>query len=293
MTDESNALTRLEEALGRLGAEHEPPEGWEDRVLDVVDKSRDAAELAEHDRTEAAVTDPSVLPWPGTVEAAPAARDGAPPAPVDATDAAQARELGDAVHAVPRDAADAVDAVQARESADPVVAASAADAVRAVVPECLALRPRRRWLTVDAVGLAAAGTCLVLGFASLHLGRPAKEQVQLAVALERVGPRLRSGSGSAHVGDVAHAKAEGGAAHRALWVYHDDRLVLVCPGPHDCRNAGDATIADVVLRARGTYMFVAVASAAELPVPRGQFDSDVAGANAAGVDTTTFPLEAR
>jgi hypothetical protein len=297
MTDETNSLTRLEEALGRLGAEHEPPKGWEDRVLDVVDKAKDAAELAASDRPEAAVTDPSeLLPLPGTGEAAPAIHEGAAQAPdaADAVVAAHARDVADAVVAAhARDVADAVVAAHARDVADAVVAASAADAA---VPERLALRRRRRWLTiaaVEAVGIAAAGACIVLGLASPDLGRSAQGQLELAVAWEPVGPTLRRGSNSAHVGDVVHAKAAGGLGHRALWVYHDDRLVLVCPGPHDCRDGRDATIADVVLRAQGTYMFVAVTSTGELPVPRGQFDSDVAGANVPGVMTKTSRLDAR
>jgi hypothetical protein len=310
MTDETNSLTRLEEALGRLGAEHEPPEGWEDRVLDVVDKATDAADLAD-DRPDATATrPPDVLPWPGTGEAAPshdgvpmAAHDGAPPEPIgertteatdvparDAREAEAAQGAVDAVAAVQRDAREAVAAVHAQDPAD-AVAADAADAgVIAHFPG----RSRRRWpmVAMDAVGMAAAGTCIVLGLLGPDFGGPAG-QVELAVDVERIGPTQRSGNSSAHVGDVVHATAVGGAGHRALWVYHDDRLVLVCPGPHDCRDERDATIADVVLRAQGTYMFVAVTAAAELPVPRGKFDTDAAGANAAGVKIETKSVEAR
>jgi hypothetical protein len=342
MTDEINSLTRLEEALGRLGAEHEPPKGWEDRVLDVVDNAQDAAELADVDLPAAAATDPSdVLPWPGTGNAASAAHDRTPPPPIaDRTTEAvdvqvrdaretidvQVRDACESVDAVQQDACKAADAqvrareavdVQVRDAREPVDAvrqdarqpvavahaqdpadallADAADAADAAVLMHRAAR-RRRWQSiaaVDAVGMAAAGACIILGLAGPDLGRPAQGKLALEVALQPVGPKLRRGSHSAHVGDVVHATAAGGAGHRALWVYHDDRLVLVCPGPHDCREPGDATIADVVLRAPGTYMFVALASPAELPVPRGQFDSDVAGAQAAGVDTETSRIAVR
>jgi hypothetical protein len=280
MTDETNSLTRLEEALGRLGAEHEPPKGWEDRVLDVVDKAKDTAELADDTRPAAAVTEPSgVLPWPADARA----RDAA-----DANEAAQTRDEVDAAHA--RDAAVA----HAQHPADAHVVAASDPGVLAQLPA----RRRRRWLTiaaVEAVAMAAAGACVILGLASPDFGRPAHDKPELTVVPESLGPPLRRGSSSAYVGDVVHAtaRAAAGAPHRALWVYHDDRLLLVCPGPHDCRDAGDATIADVVLRASGTYMFVALSSAAALPVPRGEFDSDVAGAQSAGVRTTTSRLEVR
>jgi len=248
MTDENNSITRLEEALGRLGAEHEPPAGWEDRVLGVLDK-------AEVDRPEPSAQPSGVLPWPGGAGAMNAtAQRGAPPA---------------AGRAAP--AADGVVPVDRRAS-------------------------RRGWLpiaAVDVLGMAAAGACIVLGLASQDMRPSAAVQLELVVDVESVGPPLRAGRDAAHVGDIVHATAGGGAAHRALWVYHDEQLVVACPGAPDCRDAAGATTVDVVLRARGTYVIVAATSATALAGPRGSYDADAAAAETAGAKVRTARIEAR
>jgi hypothetical protein len=270
MTDENNSITRLEEALGRLGAEHEPPKGWEDRVLGVLDKAK---------IDEPAVTQSSdVLPWPGTgrppnVEA----QGGAPPAPAER-------------------APDAVVAVDAPAHRAHLVDVDApADRPRLVAVDSPAER-RRRWLAiaaVDTLGMAAAGACIVLGLATPDLRPSGTAQLELAVNVESVGPLVRGVSGSAHVGDIVHASAAGGAGLRAIWVYHDERLVLACPGAPDCRDTASATTVDVVLRARGTYVIVAVTAATALPVPHGSYDGDAGGAATAGAITRTARIDAR
>jgi len=138
---------------------------------------------------------------------------------------------------------------------------------------------------VDALGMAAAGACIILGLASPDLLPSGPPKLELAVEVESVGPALRSGSGSAPGGDVMHATVGdlvhatvGGAAHRALWVYHQEQLILRCPGAPECRDTGGATTVDVVLRARGVYAILAVSSHAVLDAPRGTYDADAATA---------------
>lgn len=284
MTDENNSITRLEEALGRLGAEHEPPKGWEDRVLSILDK----VELDE--RSESAGGGDGFAGGAGVLpreinERSESAGGGDPGGPA----APQPSDV------VPWPGTGGPERPEAQALAPPASVERAPEPAHAVVPVGSTAERRRRWLTVaavDTLGMAAAGACIVLGLASPDLRPSGPAQLELAVNLESVGPRVRAGSGSAHVGDVVHASAAGGAGQRAIWVYHDEQLVLACPGAPDCRDAGDATAVDVVLRARGTYVILAVTSASALPVPRGSYDDDAGAAVAAKAITRTARIEA-
>ena len=300
MTDENNSITRLEEALGRLGAEHEPPKGWEERVLGVLDKSEpdERSEIAggggadgfaggagflPRGIEEPAATQPSdVLPWPGTARPPNVeAQASAPPAP--------AERAPDAVVAVdaPADPPPLV-AVDAPADRRPLVAIDSTADRRPLVAVDAAAERRRRWLSiaaVDTLGMAAAGACIILGLATPDLRPSGPAQLELAVNIEPVGPAVRGASGSAHVGDIVHASAEGGSGPRAVWVYHDERLVLACPGAPECRLTESATTVDVVLRAPGRYTIVGVTTAGALPVPHGSYDNDTGGAQQAGATT--------
>jgi hypothetical protein len=79
-----------------------------------------------------------------------------------------------------------------------------------------------------------------------------------------------------------HATARGGGGYRTVWVYRNDELVAACPGAAGCRFAGDATIADIVLRSIGNYRIVGLSSTVPVAPPRGALDTDVANARTAG-----------
>ncbi len=135
-------------------------------------------------------------------------------------------------------------------------------------------RQRRHWWLLALPGLAVAAAITVLWL------RP-KHAFELDVAIESSGDVVRGGS--AKVGDTLHASARGPGAHRAVWIYHDDReLVLACPGGAACRHDGDTLIADVTFATPGTYEIAALVSDTELPAPAGSFDGDVAPAVKAG-----------
>lgn len=148
-------------------------------------------------------------------------------------------------------------------------------------------RPRRRWwwFAIPLAALAAAAV-LVVPHLVPYL---APEPDALALVVER-GPsptRLRGDGGAAgrlvviH-GEPIHAVARGGARHHAIWVYRDGtELVARCPGGPACRSSGGALTLDLTLPIVGTYQVVAWSSEAELAVPSGVYDADVAAATAA------------
>lgn len=181
---------RLEDALRAAGSEHEPPAGWEDRVL--------AATI-------------------GTRAAAPA------PAPA---------------------------------------------------------RRRARWWMFAAPALAMAAAAAVYLWWPRGGAAP-PQQLALAITVEHGGPIVRGTT--AHPGDTLIVTATGGAAHRVVWVYRDDReLVTTCES--SCR---------VPLTARGDYSVVAVSSDAPLPAPHGSLDEDVAAAAKLGAAYTIEPVAVR
>jgi len=173
-------IARIEAALARLGAEHEPPAGWEARVL-------------------AAVSTPAPRP-----------------------------------------------------------------------------KPQLWWLLFAAPAVAAVVIALVI-----IPGPPKPGPLQLALAVDKSATVVRGGE--YHVGDVVHATATEGGPHRAVWVYHDDALMLACPGAPQCRSTKDGLTAEVTLKLLGEYKVVAVASGSSIPAPAGTFDLDVAGLHDLGV----------
>ncbi len=146
----------------------------------------------------------------------------------------------------------------------------------------------------------AAGSVAVLAATSLLVLRPEHRDapggptdLALDVTWDLVGPLARAGSSAARVGDVAHATATGGAGHRAVWVYRNERLIVACPGAPACRESAGATAAEVTLRAHGWYVFVAVSSRSPLPIPSGTYDTDQADLIDAGATVQSQLLEAR
>ena len=153
-----------------------------------------------------------------------------------------------------------------------------------------AIQPRPRWclwwLAIPALALGMS--------APIFWPRPAppEDRVALHVLVEPAGPTMRGNS--AHVGDRVRVTAASSDRYRALWVYRNEReLIVACPGGPSCRRAGDATTADLTLLAVGTYTFVAITSTTPLPAPQGTYDPDHAAAREAGATIQSQPLEVR
>jgi hypothetical protein len=118
--------------------------------------------------------------------------------------------------------------------------------------------------------------------------------LRLALAVENGSAVVRVGGPEPQLGDVVHATATGGAPYRAVWVYHDETVLVVrCPGPAHCRQTADTVTADLALGAIGTYEIVALAASAALPVPTGRLDDDVAAADRADVTVARRALTIR
>jgi hypothetical protein len=113
--------------------------------------------------------------------------------------------------------------------------------------------------------------------------------------IRTVGSTVRGSS--AQVGDRIHVVATGGAdgdRYRAIWVYHNDReLVLACPAGPSCNSYHDRMTAEVTLPTLGPYIVLAVASRSPLPEPQGVFDADRAAAEEAGATTQVQRLDVR
>lgn len=132
-------------------------------------------------------------------------------------------------------------------------------------------RKRRVQLLVTVVPLLGAAAVGIVALATDRGSRAAPLQVALAV--EPVGPIMRGKS--AHAGDLLRVTARG-ARHRAIWVYKDERtLVVQCPGAAACQVTGDALDLRLVLPGRGTYAVVTLGAASATPSPSGSLDADL------------------
>jgi hypothetical protein len=108
--------------------------------------------------------------------------------------------------------------------------------------------------------------------------------------VEQGGPVAMRRS-SANVGDRVHVTATSRERYRAIWVYHNDReLVVACPAGPSCDDSADTLTADLTLQLFGRYVVLAVASSTPLPEPRGSLDLDRAAAEKAGASTRDWPL---
>jgi hypothetical protein len=150
----------------------------------------------------------------------------------------------------------------------------------AAIDELAPRRSRRRWGVVSA-GLAAVAAAAVVVLLVRRPGGPDVDSpLALNLAVERGGIKVR---GDLAVGDTIHATARGGGGFRAVWIYREDReLVLACPGGHTCREEADGVVADLTLSSVGDYSVVVLSSAKPLPGPHGSLDADVAAAVDAG-----------
>jgi hypothetical protein len=198
MTEPRDPIERIEAALSRLGEEHEPPAGWEARVL-------------------AAAAPPRKRPW---------------------------------------------------------------------------------WLFAAGPALAAAVVILLV-----VIPRKPPPAFAVAVDVEKGPVAVRGDRGdtrgseretTAHLGDIVHARASAGAGHRALWIYHEEReLVIACPGAPECKTTDDALTADLPIARIGAYQIVGVSSSAELPSPTGNYDADVAAAERVNALVSQYKVTVR
>lgn len=149
-------------------------------------------------------------------------------------------------------------------------------------------RPQRRWWLFAVPALAAAAAIVLLLAWPRH---PTHEVLAMELSLDRGGPVVRGTS--AHIGDVLHATARGGA-HRAVWIYRSDsQLVVACPGGAECRSTATTLTATAKLDAIGDYSVVVLAADEALPAPQGSLDQDVATAARAGAQYRIEPVSVR
>jgi hypothetical protein len=151
--------------------------------------------------------------------------------------------------------------------------------------------PQRRWRLW--FPMAALGAVILLCWIRLRgavVAKPPNHDLVIDIQPEPGGPRMRGTS--AHVGDRIHITATSSDRYRAIWVYHNDReLVVACQAGSPCHGTRDTMTADVTLQAIGSYIFLAVASPSPLPAPQGSFDPDLASAERAGAKTEIYRLE--
>lgn len=162
----------------------------------------------------------------------------------------------------------------------------------------------RRWRWWIAIPIGALCPIVVLIWfwtSTAHMARPLSpstmamwtahsEALAIDVRRETVGSVMRGSSAS--IGDRVHITATSGDRYRAIWVYHNDReLVVVCPAGPSCNGARDTVTADVTLQIVGSYTFLAVASSSPLPEPSGSLDLDRAAAVKAGATTRMDQLK--
>jgi hypothetical protein len=133
-----------------------------------------------------------------------------------------------------------------------------------------------RWKIAMPIAVAATAAVVIVA-----LLIPRERALTLALDYAKTDKILRSAARGAHVGGAMRAVATGGDGHRAVWVYHEDRLVVGCPGRSGCIATEDETVAELELKA-GNYTVVALTSRSPISPPGGAYDRDVAGAEQAG-----------
>lgn len=115
-------------------------------------------------------------------------------------------------------------------------------------------------------------------------GDVSSDGLTLDVRREPAGATMRGSSAS--IGDRVQVTATSGDRYRAIWVYRNEReLIVACPAGPSCSSSRDTMTADVTLQSVGLYTFIAVASDAPLPAPQGSVDLDQAAAKEAGAKT--------
>jgi hypothetical protein len=150
-------------------------------------------------------------------------------------------------------------------------------------------RPKRRWWQLALPAFAIAVVAFIVCF-------PPPQPFTLDVKIAHGGAvtLAPASTAAATVGDVANVAVTGGGPHRAVWVYRDDRaLVVECPGEARCRDTGAALTVDVTLDAIAVYRLAALTSKSPIPRPRGRYDDDLAAARRAGSESTIRSITVR
>lgn len=142
-------------------------------------------------------------------------------------------------------------------------------------------RTQRPWWLVPIPVAVLAAIAIAIAVVIVIAPGPTPFGATLAVTFTR-DSAVAYRAPSMMVGDVMRAKASGGSGQRAVWIYRDGRLLRACPGDPQCVASDDATIAELALPSVGRYLIVAVTSSADIPVPMGSEDADVAAAEGAG-----------
>ena len=139
----------------------------------------------------------------------------------------------------------------------------------------------RRWWAGIAIPVLAAGAAILL----IHLRAP--KPLEVAYAIEKDPTRVvRGGSAEARSDHIVVVplysrlvlSAEGGAGHRALWVYRGEReLVAACPGDSRCAPGDEPRLMLSVDKIEQLQV-LALSSEGALPTPTGRYDDDHAAA---------------
>jgi hypothetical protein len=233
----SDPIARVEAALERLGAEYEPPPGWDTRVLTVVGQWHPWYYWWRRWRFWLAIPmgalgSIALLCWLSL--RAPPAKQGLMPLAI----VAMAEPGNDLM------------------------------------------------LEVRSVGSAMQGSPATVQ--DIHGSEDGSSPIRYRL---QDSPATMRGS-SANVGDRVHVTAIGRDRYRAIWVYHNDReLVVACPAGPSCNGSGDTLTADLTLQLVGRYIVLGVASSTPLPEPQGSLDLDRAAAVKAGAKIRDWSID--
>ena len=152
----------------------------------------------------------------------------------------------------------------------------------------------RQWRWWIAIPMTALSVCILLWCSVGPIPGPATvalaEHRTLQLKRELAGPTMRGSA--AGIGDHIQATVASADRYRALWVYHDDRkLIVACPSGPACSGSRDTMTAAITLQIVGSYTFLMVTSTSPFPEPQGSFDADWAAATEAGATTQLERIE--
>ncbi|MBK7538185.1 MAG: hypothetical protein IPI49_23050 [Myxococcales bacterium] len=135
----------------------------------------------------------------------------------------------------------------------------------------------RAWWSWSIPLVAVAAAALLI----LWLRQPAQPTMQLALEVSHGQGETKVRGDQAqdvHLGDSVAARVKG-RAHRALWFYLNDQLLLACPQDPACNTDDPEQLrATWQPKAVGKYVVVALSSAQAIPAPTGSLDADLAAA---------------
>ena len=291
----TESLDRLQRELSRLGTEHDPPAGWEARVLAEIDNPTSASDLDAETSSDSE---------------SPAGTSAGPDAPADT------RAAGDASADAPAPAGPKVNDANAANAANdandandakPVTPPPSKPGIGSTSVESPRLPARRRprqplssvWLGAPVLA-AAAMVLLIWHLKPPRGGSPGSDPETIALAEPRSDrhsslhrpkskrtQRSRQASRQAvalgQVGDMLQAKLSG-AEYVGIWVYRNaNELIVSCPGSSSCLSVLGTTTAYAMMREPGRYRVVLLRSSSPLPAPSGSLDADLATLARAGV----------